>query len=217
MNTTTCDDREIFVPISTFGSLVSLLREAAQSIAVAPERASEFVAKAAVLLSANGAAGQTPVDRLLLKTELPTLSPWRIRRIVAYVEQNLAAELDVPKMACLVGLSTHHFSRLFKNSMGIPPCQYVLRKRVNRATQLMVDSGKPLTDIALACGFANQSHFSRVFKRILRLSPGVWRRYHADPTAASEAVTSTNLPVAHRPTPVQSQPRRFGLGLHGSS
>jgi AraC-like DNA-binding protein len=147
-------------------------------------------AKAADLLRANGAAGQTSEDYPLFKTEFPALAPWKILRIVAYVEQNLAAKLEVAQMAHLVGLSICHFSRSFKNSMGVTPRRYVLRKRVHRATQLMADPGESLTDIALACGFADQSHFSRVFKQILRLSPGIWRRYYIGPPGASEAGTS---------------------------
>jgi Helix-turn-helix domain len=54
----------------------------------------------------------------------------------------------------------------------------------------MADPGESLTDIALACGFADQSHFSRVFKQILRLSPGNWRRYYVGPSGASGAGTS---------------------------
>ena len=116
MNTTTCSERAILVPISTFSSLVILLQEAARSMTVAPERASEYIAKAVDLLRTNGAAGQTSEDRPLFKTEFRALAPWRIRRIVAYVEQNLAAKLEVAQMAHLVGLSICHFSRSQKAS-----------------------------------------------------------------------------------------------------
>ena len=190
MNTTTCSERAILVPIATFSSLVILLQEAARSMTVAPERASEYIAKAADLLRTNGAAGQISEDRPLFETEFRALAPWKIRRIVAYVEENLAAKLEVAQMAHLVGLSICHFSRSFKNSMGVTPRRYILRKRVHRATQLMADPGESLTDIALACGFADQSHFSRVFKQILRLSPGSWRRNYIGPPGGSEAGTS---------------------------
>jgi hypothetical protein len=81
MNTTTCSERAILVPISTFSSLVILLQEAARSMTVAPERASEYIAKAADLLRTNGATGQTSEDRPLFETEFRALAPWRVRRI----------------------------------------------------------------------------------------------------------------------------------------
>jgi AraC family transcriptional regulator len=186
MNTTTCSSREISVPISTLSSLVSLLQEAARSITVAPDKAGEYLTKAAVLLYASGAGAPTREKRPLLKAELPALAPWQIRKIAVYVEQNLATKLERAQMADLAGLSIHHFSKSFKSSVGVSPCRYVLRKRVNLATQLMADPTKPLIDIALACGFADQSHFTRAFKRILRLSPGAWRRYHIDLLAAEK-------------------------------
>ena len=186
MNTTTCGNHDISVPNSTLSSVVSLLQEAARSITVAPEKAGEYLTKAAVLLCASGAGASPREECPVLKTELHALAPWQVRKIAVYVEQNLATKVERAQMAGLVGLSITHFSKSFKRSVGVPPAQYVLRKRVKLATQLMADPNKPLIDIALACGFSDQSHFTRSFKRVHQLSPGVWRRYHIDLAAAEK-------------------------------
>jgi AraC family transcriptional regulator len=68
------------------------------------------------------------------------------------------------------------FSRAFKQSTGIPPHQWLLDRRVETAKDLLRRSCLSLTDIALTCGFSDQSHFTRVFVRACGVSPGVWRR-----------------------------------------
>lgn len=179
MNTTVCGEHDISVANSTLSSVVSLLQEAARSITVAPEKAGEYLTTAAVLLYASGAGAAPREERPFLETEHRALAPWQIRKIAVYVELNLATKLKRAQLADLVALSTTHFSKSFKRSVGVPPGQYVLRKRVKLATQLMADPNKSLTDVALACGFSDQSHFSRSFKRVHQVSPGVWRRYHS--------------------------------------
>ena len=186
MNTTTLRNHDISVPMSTLSSLVSLLREAGRSITLAPERAGECLATATDLLCAIGGPAPKGEECPTLKTELSALAPWQIRKVAVYVEQNLATRLEPAQMADLVGLSIPYFSRSFKKSVGVPPGQYILWRRVKRAAQLMADPNRLLIDIALDCGFADQSHFTRCFKRVFRLSPGVWRRYHLDVAAVEK-------------------------------
>ena len=104
------------------------------------------------------------------------LAAWQAKRALAYIEANLESKLGICEMADLVVLSKSHFSRAFKHSLGSPPMAYVTLRRVERAKIMMASTGQRLTDIALACGFADQSHLSRCFRRVVGASPALWRR-----------------------------------------
>ena len=80
-------------------------------------------------------------------------------------------------------LSPAHFSRAFRTSFGCSPLEYVTRRRMERAQGLMLSTDIPLSQIALDCGFADQAHFSRLFRRVVGESPRVWRRARVDPHA----------------------------------
>jgi len=104
------------------------------------------------------------------------LAVWQAKRVVAHIEANLGSKLGIREMAHLVALSTSHFSRAFKQTLGSSPMAYVAVRRVERAKLMMASTGQRLTDIALACGFADQSHLNRCFRHIVGVSPGLWRR-----------------------------------------
>jgi AraC family transcriptional regulator len=84
----------------------------------------------------------------------------------------------VAELARECGLSSGYFSRAFRLTTGITPHQWLIRKRVERARQLLLGNGLRLVDIALVCGFVDQSHFTRVFTRFEGESPGKWRQRH---------------------------------------
>jgi AraC-like DNA-binding protein len=104
------------------------------------------------------------------------LAPWQINRLKAYVEANLSATIAIEQMAELCRLSVSHFARAFKVSLGEPPHRYVVRRRIARAREMMLATDEPLSRVALDCGFADQSHFSRLFRRQEGESPNAWRR-----------------------------------------
>lgn len=104
------------------------------------------------------------------------LPAWRARRVVRYVDENLDRSLSLRELADAVGLSARHFSRAFKLSLGEPPGAFVLRRRVERAQLAMLHGEEPLAQIALACGFADQTHMTRAFRRMVGQAPGKWRR-----------------------------------------
>jgi len=104
------------------------------------------------------------------------LAVWQAKRTVAYIEANLGSKLAIGEMADLVALSKCYFSRAFKLTLGTSPMAYLGVRRVERAKLMMASTGQPLADIALACGFADQSHLSRYFRRIVGVSPSLWRR-----------------------------------------
>jgi AraC family transcriptional regulator len=104
------------------------------------------------------------------------LAPWQVRRACERLESDLSGKLTLQQIAAEFGLSVSHFSRAFRISTGLPPHQWLLRQRVSAAKQLMTVRDLPLSEIAISAGFANQSHFTRVFSTVAGVSPGVWRR-----------------------------------------
>lgn len=104
------------------------------------------------------------------------LAGWQVRRLEAFVAENLSTTITLEGMAACVRLSPSHFGRAFKATLGETPHAYVLRRRVERAKELMKDSSLSLAEIALDCGLADQSHLNRVFRRHSGTSPHAWRR-----------------------------------------
>jgi AraC family transcriptional regulator len=104
------------------------------------------------------------------------LAPWQARRACDRLESDLGGTLSLQQIAAEFGLSVSHYSRAFRISTGLPPHQWLLRQRVETAKQLMTVRDLPLSEIAISAGFANQSHFTRVFSAAIGVSPGAWRR-----------------------------------------
>ena len=104
------------------------------------------------------------------------LAPWQARQACERLEADLGGKLSLQQIASEFGLSVSHFSRAFRISTGLPPHQWLLRVRVKAAKQLMTVRDLPLSEIAISAGFANQSHFTRVFSAVVGVSPGAWRR-----------------------------------------
>jgi AraC family transcriptional regulator len=104
------------------------------------------------------------------------LSPWQLRRARALLDARLDATVRIADLASACGLSASYFVQAFKKSTGMTPHRWLLRRRVEKAKALLRDRERPPADIALACGFANQSHFTRVFGAVAGCPPGEWRR-----------------------------------------
>jgi AraC family transcriptional regulator len=104
------------------------------------------------------------------------LAPKLLRTLLEDIEANLEGDLSLSRLAGLAGVSLDGFIRLFKRSTGVPPHQYVLRKRVERAQALLGNPSLSLAEIALLTGFADQSHFSRMFHRLTGHAPRQYRR-----------------------------------------
>ena len=104
------------------------------------------------------------------------LAPWQVKRACERLESDLGGTLSLQQIAAEFDLSVSHFSRAFRRSTGLPPHQWLLRQRVKAAKQLMAVRDLPLSEIAISAGFANQSHFTRVFSSLVGASPGAWRR-----------------------------------------
>lgn len=110
---------------------------------------------------------------------LPTvtggLAPVTLRNVLAYIDAHLAEPLTLADLAHEAALSEFHFARMFRQSMKMAPHQYVMQRRMAVAKQLVCHSQRPLTEIALACGFSSPSHFSNRFKQVTGKTPSQLR------------------------------------------
>jgi AraC family transcriptional regulator len=131
-----------------------------------------------------GKESNEPSIELRVPPDVPRgggLPKWRAKQALAYIEANLGSKIAIGELADIVALSKSHFARAFKRSFGSSPMTYVATRRVERAKLMMTSSPERLSDIALACGFADQSHLCRYFRRVVGISPGLWRRSIAAP------------------------------------
>ena len=103
------------------------------------------------------------------------LPPRQLRQVLDYIDAHLDQEIKLPNLARLLDMSQFHFSRLFKQSLGISPYQYLLQQRVERAKQLLKNTDRLITDIAFACGFNSHSHLSKQFKQLTGMTPKAYR------------------------------------------
>ena len=103
------------------------------------------------------------------------LSERQLRRAVDFIETHLEHDPSLPVLAAVTGLSPIYFARQFKLATGLPPYQYLLRRRLERAKRLLSTSDLPIAAIAVDCGFCHQEHLTRVFRRHCGATPGAYR------------------------------------------
>jgi AraC-like DNA-binding protein len=104
------------------------------------------------------------------------LSPWQLRRAFTFIEDHLDGDPSISDVARECRLSADHFARAFRQATGVPPHRWLTKKRIERAKELLSEGDLELAQVALACGFVDQSHLSRTFARHEGHSPGKWRR-----------------------------------------
>ncbi|MEA1674880.1 AraC family transcriptional regulator [Nitrospirillum sp. BR 11163] len=136
---------------------------------------------------AEGHPPVTPSPPKTAETLRGGLAPWQIRRVISHIDANLAGTIRMDDCANVTRLSTRYFSRAFKSSFGVPPHTYVVQRRIQQAQHLMLTTPEPLCQIALACGLCDQAHFSKLFRRVVGLSPSTWRRQWRDAPLESVA------------------------------
>ena len=134
-----------------------------------------FVDHVAAALCSHVAQTYGGVQRL---RKLPRggLAPWQEKRAKELLESDLSGEFPLSRLALECGLSVRHFTRAFRQSVGMPPHRYLLKRRIERARDLLRNPALSLLEVALACGFSDQSHFTRLFRASMDMSPGAWRR-----------------------------------------
>ncbi|MBD2034265.1 helix-turn-helix transcriptional regulator [Leptolyngbya sp. FACHB-321] len=110
------------------------------------------------------------------KFKANSLPQSQLARVMDYIKANLAQDLSILALANLTSMSESHFSRSFKQSVGIAPYQYLMQQRVERAQQLLKQPAISISDIALNCGFANQTHLTKVFRQLTGVTPKAYQK-----------------------------------------
>lgn len=113
-----------------------------------------------------------------VSTEAGGLPAWKARRVLAHIDASLDGAIGNTDLARIADLSVSHFGRAFRKTFGRPVHVYVLGRRIALAQALMRQGRQALADIALACGFADQAHMTRVFGRMVGVTPHRWRQAH---------------------------------------
>jgi AraC family transcriptional regulator len=105
------------------------------------------------------------------------IPPRRLHLVVAEIDAHLGERIRIPEIARLANLKSSAFARAFKESTGLSPYKFVIVRRVELARQLLLaDEQQTISDVALACGFSSQSHFTDVFTKQVGIAPGHFRR-----------------------------------------
>jgi AraC family transcriptional regulator len=100
----------------------------------------------------------------------------QLKRVIDYMQANLTQDLSILDLATLTSMSESHFSRGFKQSVGISPYQYLMQQRVERAKRLLEKQSMAISTIALDCGFANQTHLAKVFRQMTGMTPKAYQK-----------------------------------------
>jgi AraC family transcriptional regulator len=124
---------------------------------------------AARLIRAHSSS--SPVPRASLR-----MGRSHLCKAIDFMQANLEDSIELPAIAAVTGLSPSHFARQFRTTIGVAPHQYLMRLRIERAKRLLRETNTHLVDVALGCGFANQEHLSRIFKRSCGIAPAAYRR-----------------------------------------
>ena len=130
---------------------------------------------------------------------LPILTPsaakvrTELQRAMTFIQDNLASDLSLDTIAREAGLSSYHFARLFAEAFGVPPHQYVIQTRIERAKTLITQSCLSLGEVAQHVGFSDQSHFTRHFKRLVGITPHAFA-HDTSPCATFLARSFHNFP-----------------------
>ena len=114
------------------------------------------------------------------------LAPWQSRRATEFLEANLQANISLSSVAAECELSVSHFARAFRKTFGQSPYRWLIQRRVNTAKAYLLHSHLPIADIALRCGFADQSALNKSFRRLLKRSPSEWRSSNKEALTGSD-------------------------------
>ena len=152
-------------------SVIGLLDKASQHLGHSREAAQSAIEEATSLLQ----------EQVRPRSQTPArasggLLAWQVRKIRNYVDVHLTGRVLVSDLSAVVQLSDGHFSRAFKRTFGTSPHSFLLRRRLELAARLMLESSASLTDIALRCGFTDQAHLCNQFRQVMGDSPAAWRR-----------------------------------------
>ncbi|HEX8036739.1 MAG TPA: AraC family transcriptional regulator [Ktedonobacterales bacterium] len=135
-----------------------------------------YAETAAQLLAVHLLRRYTSVAHTIKEAVRGPLTPQQLQRVKDFVQAHLSQDLGLDALAKQTGFSSYHFARLFRQATGESPHQFVLRQRIEQAQRLLEKPDMPLAQVALAAGFAHQSHLAQHFKRQVGLTPSAYRR-----------------------------------------
>ncbi|OYY78440.1 MAG: hypothetical protein B7Y43_06050 [Sphingomonas sp. 28-62-20] len=169
-------NRDGFRPITfTDEKCIIQLYQLLEAEIMAPGFASRLVVEGLSRAIAAKLIGIDPTA-LHLEADRIHLPPWKLHRLLEFIEGNLDREIHLKELADVAGLSVFHFSRVFKHSTGASPYRYVCEKRLERGRSLLAKTELGIAELALSCGFSSQSHFTAAFTKAMGVSPGRFRR-----------------------------------------
>ncbi len=113
-----------------------------------------------------------------------SLQGWRLKRVVEYVGEHLDEKITLQDLAAVAGLSRMHFAAQFRAALGMRPHEYLMKRRIERAEELLKQAELSLVEVALTVGFQTQAHFTTVFKRFAGDTPYQWRTAYLAQTAS---------------------------------
>jgi AraC family transcriptional regulator len=111
-----------------------------------------------------------------IKTFHGGLPAARLRRVEEFLMAHLADDVGLDDLAAIANLSAKHFARAFRQSTGMAPHRWLIERRIDHAKALLMEAGLNLAEIALTCGFADQSHFTAAFRKSVGVTPAIFRR-----------------------------------------
>lgn len=152
------------------------LREVLEALERSLERSAEPEADTARALIARASAIVVGVGAPTAPVTQGGLAPWQARKLRKHIDENLDDTLTTAVLGDLVALSASYFGRAFKVTFGETPHAYITRRRLEAAREMMLGTTEPLSQIAYQCGFADQSHLCRLFRRAAGVAPQAWRR-----------------------------------------
>jgi len=176
-------------------SAVRLLAEARRALSSNKDQANQCLVRAAAILQTESDVREMHV-RTAAGPGTQKLAPWQIARVTRFVDDHLAEKMAVSSLAAVARLSSSHFARAFRATVGESPHAYVIRRRIERAQEQILTTGRPLAEIALDCGFGDQAHMTRLFRRVAGMGPGAWRRTHG--AAVGRGAAGSGAAVADR-------------------
>src|SRR5213592_610617 len=123
----------------------------------------------------SGMPQSLPVTTAVAERTDGDLPACRLRRVTAYIDENLRRELPLAELSGVVHMSPYHFARLFKRSTGVSPHRFLIRQRIDEARTLLAAQTVPIAEIARSVGFRTPSHFATTFRRFTGMTPSAYR------------------------------------------
>lgn len=158
--------------LGLLGAVRNLAQAKARGVFIRPQT-EDLVTEAMVISFLDGLMDHRKWGR---PRQLTHRNPDGIRRAIELVEYTIDQQVTLQELAKAAAMSPYHFARTFKAAMGTTPMRFVWQRRIERARAMLADRSLPLAQVALACGFSSQAHFTTAFKHATGMTPAAWRR-----------------------------------------